>query len=162
MPLTEKGSEIMGNMKEQYGEKKGEGVFYASKNAGKIKGVDQLGSVASFAAREIGETAGSEAFQAATGGGSSGSALRTATTFISPEAPVPTESQAQENAGLGRPANAGPFGAVPGDKEPGMPSFSGVNRPSGLSTGIKPSSMPLLDRLPKGVSMADIKAGSRR
>ena len=39
-PLTKKGEEIMGSMKEQYGEKKGEQVFYASKNAGKITGVD--------------------------------------------------------------------------------------------------------------------------
>ena len=38
-PLTEKGKEIMGAMKEQYGEK-GESVFYASKNKGTIEGVD--------------------------------------------------------------------------------------------------------------------------
>ena len=42
MPLTEKGSSIMKNMKETYGEKKGEEVFYASKNSGKISGVDRL------------------------------------------------------------------------------------------------------------------------
>ena len=41
MPLTKKGSKIMGAMKDQYGEKKGEQVFYASKNAGKIKGVEK-------------------------------------------------------------------------------------------------------------------------
>lgn len=41
MPLTSKGSEIMGSMKEQYGEKKGEQVFYASKQKGTISGVDQ-------------------------------------------------------------------------------------------------------------------------
>jgi hypothetical protein len=40
MPLTEKGSEIMGAMKEQYGAEKGEKVFYASRNKGTIKGVD--------------------------------------------------------------------------------------------------------------------------
>jgi hypothetical protein len=40
MPLTEKGRTIKGAMQEQYGEKKGESVFYASKNKGKIKGVD--------------------------------------------------------------------------------------------------------------------------
>lgn len=39
-PLTEKGEKIMSNMKEQYGEKKGEQVFYASKNKGTIEGVD--------------------------------------------------------------------------------------------------------------------------
>jgi len=41
MPLTKKGSKIMGAMKDQYGKKKGEQVFYASKNAGKIKGVEK-------------------------------------------------------------------------------------------------------------------------
>lgn len=42
MPLTVKGKKIMGEMKQEYGEKKGEQVFYASKNAGKIQGVEQL------------------------------------------------------------------------------------------------------------------------
>lgn len=40
MPLTDKGNKIMGHMKEEYGSKEGEKVFYASKNAGKISGVD--------------------------------------------------------------------------------------------------------------------------
>jgi hypothetical protein len=40
MPLTKKGSKIMRNMKKTYGAKKAERVFYASKNAGKIKGVE--------------------------------------------------------------------------------------------------------------------------
>lgn len=40
MPLTKKGQEILANMKEHYGAEEGERVFYASKNAGKIKGVD--------------------------------------------------------------------------------------------------------------------------
>jgi hypothetical protein len=40
MPLTDKGQKIMKAMKGQYGEKKGESVFYASRNAGKISGVD--------------------------------------------------------------------------------------------------------------------------
>ena len=40
MPLTEKGKEIMGNMKQEYGPEKGEEVFYASKNKGTIAGVD--------------------------------------------------------------------------------------------------------------------------
>jgi len=31
MPLTEKGKKIMKSMKKQYGKKKGETVFYASK-----------------------------------------------------------------------------------------------------------------------------------
>jgi hypothetical protein len=41
MPLTKKGSKIMSAMKEQYGGKKGEQVFYASKNKGNITGVDR-------------------------------------------------------------------------------------------------------------------------
>jgi hypothetical protein len=46
MPLTEKGQEILAAMKKQYGAERGEQVFYASRNAGKIKGVDGLGEVA--------------------------------------------------------------------------------------------------------------------
>ena len=41
MPLTPKGEKILKSMKEEYGAKKGESVFYASKNAGKNKGVDK-------------------------------------------------------------------------------------------------------------------------
>ena len=41
MPLTPKGKKIMKSMKKQYGKKKGEQVFYASKNKGKIKRVDK-------------------------------------------------------------------------------------------------------------------------
>lgn len=40
MPLTAKGREILAAMKEEYGDEKGERVFYASKEAGKITGVD--------------------------------------------------------------------------------------------------------------------------
>jgi hypothetical protein len=42
MPLTSKGEEIMGAMQNQYGAEKGKQVFYASKNAGKISGVDTI------------------------------------------------------------------------------------------------------------------------
>lgn len=38
MPLTEKGEKILANMKKEYGEKKGEEVFYASQNKGTITG----------------------------------------------------------------------------------------------------------------------------
>jgi len=38
MPLTKKGAKIKRAMTKQYGRKKGEQVFYASQNAGKIKG----------------------------------------------------------------------------------------------------------------------------
>jgi hypothetical protein len=40
MPLTGKGEKIMKAMKGQYGSKKGESVFYASKNKGTISGVE--------------------------------------------------------------------------------------------------------------------------
>ena len=39
MPLTKKGKKIMKSMKDKYGDKKGESVFYASANKGKIKKV---------------------------------------------------------------------------------------------------------------------------
>lgn len=39
MPLTSKGRKIKASMEKQYGEKKGESVFYATENKGKIKGV---------------------------------------------------------------------------------------------------------------------------
>jgi hypothetical protein len=39
MPKTKKGKKIMAAMKKEYGSKKGEEVFYASANKGKIKGV---------------------------------------------------------------------------------------------------------------------------
>jgi len=40
MPLTKKGKKIKKAMRATYGKKKGERVFWASKNKGKIKGVD--------------------------------------------------------------------------------------------------------------------------
>lgn len=42
MPLTGKGSEVLSSMVREYGEAKGKEVFYASKNAGRITGVDSL------------------------------------------------------------------------------------------------------------------------
>ena len=41
MPLNKKGIKIMKSMKKQYGKKRGETVFYASKNKGVIKGVEK-------------------------------------------------------------------------------------------------------------------------
>jgi|TARA_R100000664_G_scaffold2237_3_gene5758 hypothetical protein len=41
MPLTKKGRKIMKAMKGEYGNKKGEQIFYATKNKGKIKGVEK-------------------------------------------------------------------------------------------------------------------------
>lgn len=40
MPMTKKGRKIMRSMKKQYGSKKGERVFYASRTKGRIKGVE--------------------------------------------------------------------------------------------------------------------------
>jgi len=40
MPLTPKGKKIMKQMQKLYGIKKGKSVFYATKNKGKIKGVE--------------------------------------------------------------------------------------------------------------------------
>jgi hypothetical protein len=39
MPLNKKGKKVMEKMKEEYGKKKGESVFYAMENSGKLKGV---------------------------------------------------------------------------------------------------------------------------
>lgn len=41
MPLTKKGKKIMSAMKREYGSKRGESVFYASKNTGTIAGVEK-------------------------------------------------------------------------------------------------------------------------
>lgn len=42
MPLTQKGEKIERAMVKKYGEKKGESVLYASRNAGTIKGIDMF------------------------------------------------------------------------------------------------------------------------
>jgi len=39
MPLTEKGKKIKAAMVKEYGKDKGDQVFYATENKGKIKGV---------------------------------------------------------------------------------------------------------------------------
>lgn len=44
MPLTKKGQKIKSAMIKEYGPKKGEQVFYASRNKGTIKGVDKVRS----------------------------------------------------------------------------------------------------------------------
>ncbi len=41
MPLSAKGKTILTAMQDQYGKKKGESVFYASINAGTIKGAEK-------------------------------------------------------------------------------------------------------------------------
>jgi hypothetical protein len=40
MPLTKKGKKIKAAMAKEYGKKRGEQVFYASRNKGTIEGVD--------------------------------------------------------------------------------------------------------------------------
>lgn len=39
MPLTKKGKKVKAAMKKQYGAKKGEQVFYATENKGKVTGL---------------------------------------------------------------------------------------------------------------------------
>lgn len=39
--LTKKGTKIMSAMKSEYGDEKGEQVFYASRNKGRISGVEK-------------------------------------------------------------------------------------------------------------------------
>lgn len=39
MPLTMKGRKIKRKMEEEYGKEKGDRVFYASENSGRIKGL---------------------------------------------------------------------------------------------------------------------------
>jgi len=41
MPLTKKGKKIRRAMQKKYGKKKAEKVFYASRNSGRIKGVEK-------------------------------------------------------------------------------------------------------------------------
>jgi len=55
MPLNKKGKEIMKSMKDEYGKKKGEQVFYASKNKGTIKNVEKakLGKLLSNLGKKV-------------------------------------------------------------------------------------------------------------
>ena len=39
MPLTKKGRKVKSAMEKSYGKKKGEQVFYATENKGKVKGL---------------------------------------------------------------------------------------------------------------------------
>jgi len=47
MPMTKKGKKIKSAMMKEYGKKRGEQVFYASRNKGTIKGVDRPRTVVS-------------------------------------------------------------------------------------------------------------------
>lgn len=42
MPMSKAGRKIMANLKKQYGEKKGEGIFYAMENKGEIPGMKKM------------------------------------------------------------------------------------------------------------------------
>jgi uncharacterized protein len=57
MPLTAKGETILAAMKAQYGEEEGERIFYKSKNAGTIEGVDAISDRWSEEAREAAKEA---------------------------------------------------------------------------------------------------------
>lgn len=41
MPLTAKGRKVMRELKDEYGEKRGEAVFYSMVNSGKLTGVEE-------------------------------------------------------------------------------------------------------------------------
>jgi hypothetical protein len=41
MPLTSKGRKVMRELKDEYGSKRGEGVFYAMVNSGQLTGVEE-------------------------------------------------------------------------------------------------------------------------
>ena len=161
MPLTAKGEKILESMEETYGsEKKAKSVLYASKNAGKIKGIDEVPDqkqgimgIKKSQTLERDQFAGAAARGAMGGagaaliGGSSGSAQRTASTMLSPLSAVPTASQAQENAVMGRPANAGPFGVTPSSDVEGpkgtlkMPADIPTEEPKTYAPG-GPSGVP--------------------
>lgn len=62
MPLTAKGEKIEGAMEKEYGTKKGKEVFYASRNSGRITGVDSVVASAAELQARIAK-ADAEAFQ---------------------------------------------------------------------------------------------------
>ena len=41
VPLTAKGKKTLAQLQDEYGKKRGEGVFYAMINSGKLKGAEQ-------------------------------------------------------------------------------------------------------------------------
>lgn len=81
MPLTTKGSKIMGNMEKEYGPE-AERVFYAARNAGTIAGVDaarmdeMIGKVNELAARADASTKGLSVSQVVRALNNNGSPLR--------------------------------------------------------------------------------------
>jgi len=68
MPLTEKGQRILAEMTGTYGPKKGQQVFYASKNKGNITGVEKMRNGGILGFRPIGmEDGGSTDVEAVVG-----------------------------------------------------------------------------------------------
>lgn len=55
MPLTKKGEEILRAMQQEYGQKKGESVFYASINKGTVTGAEKDSADPLQAAQEVAE-----------------------------------------------------------------------------------------------------------
>ena len=43
MPMSKAGKKIMSNLKKEYGDKKGKGIFYAMENKGEIPGMNMGG-----------------------------------------------------------------------------------------------------------------------
>lgn len=41
MPLTTKGRKVMRELKDEYGDQRGQAVFYAMVNSGKLRGVEE-------------------------------------------------------------------------------------------------------------------------
>lgn len=42
MPMSKAGRKIMANLKKEYGDKKGKGIFYAMENKGEIPGMNKM------------------------------------------------------------------------------------------------------------------------
>lgn len=55
MPMTRKGKKIMSAMTDEYGKQKGERVFYASVNKGKLTGVEKGQAKSHSAANRTGK-----------------------------------------------------------------------------------------------------------
>ena len=126
MPVTSKGHEILENMQKTYGPEKGERVFYASKNAGKISGVDEgpsdppagprvtepaPGTVKSdlqHVAAQAPHTEGMSNFYAEQIAAQDDQAMK-----ITPGPPFETQTQAQSGTYPGRDAEASRPGGVP-------------------------------------------------
>jgi hypothetical protein len=146
MPLTSKGKKILGAMEEQYGsEKKAKQVLYASKNAGRITGIDNDFGTGAWVTGQLekpeggGETTNKEGSKpprpkqsgdqgfalpelAETAAGMVGrqAAGKVISTYAKPFSMSPSEtaSPSQENVAMGRPPNAPPMTAIDNNRGP--------------------------------------------